>query len=111
MSEAICKICNNTGIKEEYDHHQGCLIEVRCSCKAVVNKSKKVELMVKKHLFRGLTPEDEELIGFIFAMRGNLPEGCKSNKIEYYLIVNELTMPKSIHRGMFRVLEDSLSGV
>ena len=64
--------------------------------------------MYRLFIYDGKTFEGEKISGFYFAMRSYLKNGCKSNEIEHYLIVNELTMPKSIHRGMFRVIDESI---
>lgn len=64
-----------------------------------------------KYLYQAETFDNVEIIGFIFAMRENLPRGCKGRKIEYYLIVNDITMPSSVYRGMFKVKEGSIKAV
>lgn len=64
--------------------------------------------MYRLFIYDGITTEGVNVSGFYFAMRKNLEDGCKSNEIEHYLLINELTMPNSIHRGMFKVIEESI---
>ncbi len=63
--------------------------------------------MYRLFLYEGETFEGVKLVGFVFAMRENVKNG-KGTEREYYLIVNELSMPKSIHRGMFKVVPESI---